>query len=67
MTGWEIIVIPVLIGFIALWIWLAKWVFKQVSLAIKSKKFSAKLVGAVLLLPILVVFGFSFLVGFFRS
>jgi|688.fasta_scaffold2266668_2 hypothetical protein len=67
MSGWEIIVIPVLIGVIALWIWLAKWVVKQVSLAIKSKKFSAKLVGAVLLLPILVVFGFSFLVGFLGS
>ena len=67
MTVWEIVVVVLVIAFIALWIWLTRWSIKQVTLAIKSKKFSAKLVGAVVLLAILVRFGVSFIAGFFGS
>ncbi len=65
MTVWEIVVVAIAIAFIALWIWLARWSIKQVASAFKSKKFSAKLVGAVVLLAILVRLGVSFIAGFF--
>jgi NADH:ubiquinone oxidoreductase subunit 6 (subunit J) len=63
MTVWELVVVVVLLALLALCVWGTKWAVKQVSLALKSKKVGAKLVGAVLLLPFLFFTWYSILLG----
>ena len=67
MTGWEIVAVVVLLAFVALWVWAARWAIKQLTMAIQTKKVSVKMVGAIPLLAILVWLGISFIGGFFNS